>query len=88
MDFDRGGLFAKFLKDFMFELDLCVCDLGFSSSVKYTYECDDSLTRFWLDHVLCLKCFSNIFMILMQFTLLQYTTTIFLCFSTLISLEQ
>ena len=61
VDFDRGGLFAKLLKDFMIELDLCVCDLGFSSSVKYTYERDDSLSRSWLDHVLCSKRFSNLF---------------------------
>ena len=61
VDFDRGGLFAKLLKDFMSELDLCVCDLGFSSSVKYTYEHDDSLSRSWLDHVLCSKRFSNLF---------------------------
>ena len=29
VDFNCGGLFAKFLKDFMTELDLCVCDLSF-----------------------------------------------------------
>ena len=61
MDFDCGGLFAKWLKDFMIELDLCVCDLGFSSSVKYAYERDDSLSCSWLDHVLCSKRFSNLF---------------------------
>ena len=61
VDFDHCSLFAKLLKDFMIELDLCVCDLGFSSSVKYTYEHDDSLSCSWLDHVLCSKCFSSLF---------------------------
>ena len=35
VDFDCGGLCAKLLKDFIIELDLCISDLGFSSSVKY-----------------------------------------------------
>ena len=31
VDFDRGGLNAKLLHDFIMELDLCVCDLEFRS---------------------------------------------------------
>ena len=57
LDFDRGGQFAKLLKDFMTGLDLHACDLNFRSSVNYTYERDDCVTQSWLDHVLCSQKF-------------------------------
>ena len=59
VDFDRGGQFAKLLKDFMAGLDLHACDLNFRSSVNYTYERDDCVTQSWLDHVLCSQKFST-----------------------------
>ena len=59
VDFDRGGQFAKLLKDFMTGLDLHACDLNFRSSVNYTYERDDCVTQSWLDHVLCSQKFST-----------------------------
>ena len=52
VDFDRGGQFAKLLKDFMAGLDLHACDLNFRSSVNYTYERDDCVTQSWLAYVL------------------------------------
>ena len=44
VDFDRGGLLAKLLNDFILEFGLLACDLNFRPSVCYTYESDDSCT--------------------------------------------
>ena len=52
-DFDRGGLSADLLSDFVLNLNLSVCDLHYRESVKFTYERDDGLVRSWIDHILC-----------------------------------
>ena len=80
VDFDRGGQFAKLLKDFMTGLDLHACDLNFRSSVNYTYECDDCVTQSWLDHVLCSQKFSTHISDSMLFILLPSLLIISPCF--------
>ena len=59
VDFDRGGPLLKLLDDFMLEFDLSACDLNFCPSVGYTYESDDSVSRFWIDHILCSQHMSS-----------------------------
>ena len=46
VDFDRGGPLLKSLDDFMLDFDLSACDLNFRPSVGYTYESDDSVSRY------------------------------------------
>ena len=57
-DFDRGGLSADLLSDFVLDLNVSVCDLHYRESVKCTYERDDGLVRSWIDHVLCSQAIS------------------------------
>ena len=59
VDFDRGGPLLKLLDDFMLEFDLSACDLNFRPSVGYTYESDDSVSRSWIDHILCSQHMSS-----------------------------
>lgn len=54
VDFDWGGSLAKML------LNLLACDLFFRSSIKYTYERDDGLSRSWLDNIICSQAFSSL----------------------------
>ena len=85
VDFDRGGLFAKLLKDFMIDVFVIWVSLLLSSILMNVMIV--SVVLGWI--MSCVQNVSQIFfLIFMPFTLLQYTLTIFLCFSTLISLAQ
>ena len=44
-DFDRGGISADLLSNFVLDLNLSACDLHYRESVKFTYEKDDGLVR-------------------------------------------
>ena len=57
-DFDRAGLSADLLSDFVLDLNLSVCDLHYRESVKFTYERDDGLVSSWIDHILCSQAIS------------------------------
>ena len=52
-DFDRGGISADLLSDFVLDFNLSVCDPHYRESVKFTYERDDGLAHSWIDHILC-----------------------------------
>ena len=56
--FDCGGISADLLSDFVLDLNVSVCDLHYCESVKFTYERDDGLVRFWIDHILCSQAIS------------------------------
>ena len=60
VDFCRDGCLSRLLLDFMFELDLCACDLYFCNSIHYAYERDDGLVKSWVDHVVCTNSFSSL----------------------------
>ena len=60
VDFDRGGTHAKLLSDFMSDLNLLACDLSIHSSIEFTYERDDGLSRSWIDHIICSRSSSSL----------------------------
>ena len=82
VDFDRGGPLLKLLDDFMLDFDLSACDLNFCPSVGYTYESDDSVSRSWIDHILCSQHMSSCIIL---FILSQHPRITFHCFFKLIS---
>ena len=59
VDFDRSGPLEK-LSDFMLELDMLSVDVGHRSSIMYTYERDDGLSRSWIDHIVCSQSCSSL----------------------------
>lgn len=52
VDLDCGGCLADLLNDYISDSDLCVCDLSYSSSVKYTFESNDGVSHSWIDHII------------------------------------
>ena len=59
VDFDRSSssFRSKLLCEFMSNLGLVSCDLSFRDDVKFTYECDNSLCRSWIDNIFMLSAF-------------------------------
>ena len=60
VDFTRGGPLKDLLTDFVSELNLCVRDLDYQTSVNYTFESNDGLSRSWIDHIVCSRLSSSI----------------------------
>ena len=60
VDFQRHSSNTLLLSDFMSEVDLLAADLPFRSSIQFTYERDDGLSRSWIDHIICSQSCSTL----------------------------
>ena len=58
VDFDHPGPLKSLLSNFLLEMDMSSVDLG--SSITYTYERDDGISRSWIDHIICSQSCSSL----------------------------